>query len=63
MLPAHDDVITCLCVVSSSKIASGSGDGMVKMWDIDSQICVGKMAGHIGDVWDLVPIISQYGIR
>ena len=26
------------------------------MWDIDSQVCVGNMYGHIGEVWDIIPI-------
>jgi WD40 repeat protein len=56
VLPGHDDIITCLCIVSLSKLASGCGDGQIKMWDIDSQMCVGKLLGHIGEVWDLVPI-------
>lgn len=45
-------------MLSPTKIASASGDGVIKIWDVDSAIAVGTMTGHIGDVWELVPILK-----
>lgn len=56
VLTGHEDIITCMCIVSMVNVASGCGDGLIKMWEIDSQVCVGNMYGHIGEVWDLVTI-------
>lgn len=36
VLVGHEDIITCLCIVSLTNVASGCGDGLIKMWDIDS---------------------------
>jgi WD40 repeat protein len=36
--------------------ASSSGNGIIKLWDIDSGVCVGHMVGHIGEIWALCPI-------
>ena len=45
-------------MLSPTKIASASGDGVIKIWDVDSAIAVSTMTGHIGDVWELVPILK-----
>jgi len=43
--------VTSVCVLDPTKIASSSGDGVIKIWDVDSAINVGTLTGHIGDVW------------
>ena len=51
--------MTCVCILNSTKVASGSGDGLIKMWDVDSAISVGTLTGHIGDIWCLVSLIKD----
>ena len=60
--------MTSVCVLSMSKIgnqlfqlifsASSCGNGGIKLWDIDSGVCVGNMVGHIAEIWALCPITS-----
>lgn len=58
-MTGHTDIVTCICILSSTKIASGSGDGLIKIWDIDSAISVGSLSGHIGDVWEIVGLTKN----
>lgn len=56
VLTGHTDIITSICVLSPTKIASSSGDGVIKIWDVDSAIAVTTLTGHVGDVWELIPL-------
>jgi WD40 repeat protein len=38
------------------KIASSSGEGLIKIWDIDSSLAIGTLTGHVGDVWEIIPL-------
>lgn len=62
VIKAHDDIITCICIISLSQIASGCGDGSIKIWNIDNQMNLGKLPGHVGEVWDLVGLKDPNGI-
>lgn len=59
ILTGHTDIITSVCVLGPTKIASSSGDGVIKIWDIDSGICVSTVTGHVGDVWEVIPLAKS----
>ena len=46
-------------MLSLGQIASGGGDGIIKFWDIDSQLCLGNIEAHNGGVWCLAAIYEQ----
>jgi len=39
-LQGHSNSISCLALVSSSKLVSGSKDGLLKVWDLKTQHCM-----------------------
>ena len=49
-------MVLCVCTVNSNQIASGGGDGFIRLWDVVSAMCVSKIQAHQGDVWQIVSI-------
>ncbi len=52
ILEKHNDPV--LCVASSAdgrRVASGSDDGTVRVWDADSGACLATLRGHTSTVW------------
>lgn len=37
LLPGHRDSVNALCFLSDNELASGSGDGIVKIWNLTSR--------------------------
>ncbi|XP_047980468.1 transducin beta-like protein 3 [Salvia hispanica] len=54
ILTGHSDVIPCIdtCVSASGKtlIVSGSKDNTVRLWEAESQRCIGVGIGHMGAI-------------
>ncbi len=40
--------------VANNRLFSGSYDGTVKVWDVDTLVCLKTLAGHTGPVRTLV---------
>ena len=43
VLAGHTDIITSICVINESMMASTSGDGLIKLWDLENGISVGVL--------------------
>ncbi len=54
MFSAHTKGVQSLCNISSSSIASGSGDSTIKIWDIEKVTCVRTFEGHSSTVFSLL---------
>lgn len=53
-LNGHRNAVTCCHLLESQrKVISGSKDGLVKVWDLDTQRCVQTLVGHHNPVWAL----------
>ena len=46
VLKGHFDVVLCVCFISFTQVVSGGGDGFLRIWDVDSSICLGKIEAH-----------------
>lgn len=49
----HTDAVRALAV-ANNRLFSGSYDGTVKVWDVDTLACLKTLAGHTGPVRTLV---------
>ena len=49
----HTDAVRALAA-ANSRLFSGSYDGTVKVWDVDTLVCLKTLAGHTGPVRTLV---------
>ena len=49
----HQDVIWCLKMLNSNRIASGS-DKEIKIWDIESGRCMQTLNGHSGSIYGII---------
>merc|ERR1712216_643402 len=38
--------VLCLAVLAGGRLASASGDGMIKIWDLATRACVATLQGH-----------------
>lgn len=52
----HFDIVTAIAILSLSQAATAGGDGVIKFWDIDSQMGLGHIDAHRGEVWCLCPL-------
>lgn len=53
-VPAHNDVVTSVIMlkqVERDVFVSSSKDGLVRIYDIDTQHCLQTLAGHRAEVW------------
>ena len=46
-------------VSNGSKLLSGDGGGILKIWDVNSGICDKTLEGHDDKVWDIVQVSSS----
>ena len=50
-LEGHDSLVTSVCFTpDGKKLASGSADKTVRLWDAETGACVRTLEGHGGDV-------------
>lgn len=55
-LPAHSDAVTAVVPFKRSGleyVASAAKDGMMRIYDVQTQHCVQTVAGHRAEIWDL----------
>lgn len=53
-MKGHSHWVSCMAVVASSGLlCSGSVDSTIKLWDIESLMCVGTLMGHSGFITSL----------
>lgn len=53
-VPAHNDVVTSVIMLKQTErdiFISSSKDGLVRIYDIDTQHCLQTLAGHRAEVW------------
>ena len=50
---AHEDSVLCLAVLEGGRLASGSADQMIKIWNLATGVCVATLEGHGGTVYSL----------
>ena len=53
VLNAHSESIFALAPLADNKIASGSNDKLIKIWDMHRMICIKVLEGHLGSVLSL----------
>lgn len=46
-------ITSCVLLEEDRKVISSSKDGMVKVWDLETQRCVQTLVGHHNPVWSL----------
>ena len=49
-LKGHSDTVTCLEVIDENRLASGSKDTTVKLWNTTIYKCVRTLKGHVNKV-------------
>ena len=54
----HTDWVTCLIRLSDARIASGSDDSAIKIWNISTDVCELTLVGHTDSVNALLLINS-----
>ena len=52
--------INCLAILHDKSIVSGSDDGIVRVWDVDTEKCLQKLKGHTGSVNCLTVLQNGY---
>ncbi|CAD8101091.1 unnamed protein product [Paramecium sonneborni] len=60
IIQGHLDIVTAVCVLNLNQIASAGGEGVLKFWDIDSQMCLGTIDAHKGEIWCLCGISDDF---
>lgn len=45
-LTGHNGSINCLKLLRNRRLASGSGDSSIKLWDLDNNKCIATLVGH-----------------
>ena len=54
ILEGHTNSITKLCQLPDSRLVSGGSDKLIKVWDIESSVCLRTIQLHRGYVWCLM---------
>ena len=52
-LEGHEDIVFSLAVLEGGRLASGSADHTIKVWDLATRACLATLEGHEGTVWCL----------
>ena len=52
-LEGHENWVNSLAVLEGGRLASGSGDHTIKIWDLATGACVATLEGHAGWVMSL----------
>ena len=55
-LEGHEGNVRSLVAINSSLLASGSDDGTIKIWSMDTWECRRTLAQHIDDISGLITI-------
>jgi len=50
-LSGHQAGITCLGFVTDNYLISSSKDGLLKVWDLETQHCIQTVVGHRSEIW------------
>ena len=68
-LEGHEDIVGSLAVLEGGRLASGSDDGMIKIWNLATGTCVATLRGHENEVNSLAVLeggrlaSGSYGIE
>ena len=54
----HGDVVEALAVLEGGRLASGSMDRTIKIWELATRTCVATLEGHEGGVWSLAELVD-----
>ncbi|KAL4906724.1 putative E3 ubiquitin ligase complex SCF subunit sconB [Aspergillus multicolor] len=61
LLRGHTDWVNAVRVDTSSRtVFSASDDCTVRLWDLDSKICIRTFHGHVGQVQQVVPLPREF---
>ena len=58
VLAGHSAGVKCVAWLADGKLASGSNDGTVRIWNAARRVCSEVLEGHTGRVWDVSAIAS-----
>ncbi len=53
-LTGHSSAIYSLILLPDGNLASGSGDGTIKVWDTNDFQCLSTLTGHSNFIWSLI---------
>ncbi|KAL7626514.1 hypothetical protein AAE478_003286 [Parahypoxylon ruwenzoriense] len=60
-LRGHDDMVNQVRIdLASRTVLSASDDCTVKLWDLDSKVCIKTFEGHVGQVQQVLPLPDDY---
>ncbi|OBT71963.1 hypothetical protein VF21_09140 [Pseudogymnoascus sp. 05NY08] len=60
-LKGHRDWVNAVKVDSASRtVFSASDDCSIKLWDLDSKVCIKTFEGHVGQVQQVLPLPADY---
>ena len=45
-LTGHEDTVQCLAVLEGGRLASGSFDQTIKIWEVATSSCLATLEGH-----------------
>lgn len=54
-LKGHTSNIYCMCILQNGRIATGSADTTIRIWNPINGICEFILRGHIGTITDITP--------
>ena len=49
----HTDSVNCLLLLTNGRLASGSTDRTIKIWNAESGVCIKTLVGHTHAIWKL----------
>ena len=52
-LRGHTSYPWCLKIITNNILISGSYDKTIKIWNIDSGLCINTLEGHLGSIYCL----------
>ncbi|KAI5855099.1 WD40 repeat-like protein [Durotheca rogersii] len=60
-LRGHTDMVNQVRIDSASRtLLSASDDCTVKLWDLDTKVCIKTFEGHVGQVQQVLPLPDDY---
>lgn len=59
-LSGHNDVVSALANIDGERIASGSFDNTIKIWDLKTKQCVKTLRGHQNSIYELVSLDGKF---
>jgi F-box and WD-40 domain protein MET30 len=62
-LRGHADWVNCVKIdLASRTLLSASDDCTVKLWDLDTHLCIKTFEGHVGQVQQVLPLPAEFEI-